>query len=69
MEIREIKAKESCFCLTVVEPSRICGGKVIGIKLKRRSHHFVELMLKRNWKSTLQKDLRLDCPFVLKVFI
>ena len=37
MEIGEFKAKESCFCLTVVEPSRIRGGKIID-KLKHPSH-------------------------------
>ena len=36
-------------CLTVVEPQITRGRKVID-KLKRTSHHFVKLMLKRNWK-------------------
>ena len=35
---------------------------------KRRSNHFVEWMLKRNWESTSQKDLRFDCQFLLKGF-
>ena len=43
-------------CRTIQNTGGGGGGKVLDIKLKRRSHHVVELMLKRNWKSTLQKD-------------
>ena len=38
-------------------------------KLKHTSHYFLELTLKRYWKSTSQKDERFDCQFLLKVFI
>ena len=40
-----VPGEEIMLSLTVVEP------KVID-KLKRTSHHFIELMLKCNWKST-----------------
>ena len=43
------------------------GEKVID-KLKHTSHHFVELMPKRYWKYTSQKNERFDFQFLLKVF-
>ena len=45
------------------------GGFKVTDKLKHTSHHFVELVLKRYWKSTSQKDERFGCQFLLKVFI
>ena len=56
VEIGEFKAKESCLCLTDVEPSTIRGGKVIDMISLNVHRITVELMLKCDWKSTSQKD-------------